>query len=203
MLRGLVLLAFLEGALLNPKDPLWQQQAPAVFRATVATTKGAFTIEAHRAWAPNGVDRFYNLARAGFFDDSRFFRVVPGYIAQFGIAGDPAIAAVWRNRTIEPDPEHGSNTRGTIGFAMVTPDARTTQLYVNLADNLRNNGQGFTIIGEVVAGMDVVDGLYSGYGEASGGGMRAGKQARVFEGGNTYLDVAFPKLDRIVSAKIQ
>jgi homoserine O-acetyltransferase len=177
-----------------------QALSPANFRVKFDTTKGPFVIEAHRDWAPNGVDRFYSLVRNGFFDDSRFYRVLPNYIAQFGIAGDPSVAAVWRARTIPADPEHGSNLRGTVGFAMVTPDARTTQLYINLADNLKNDHQGFTIIGRVVEGMDVVDRLYSGYGETSGGGMRAGHQQKLFEEGNPYLDREFPKLDRILHA---
>jgi homoserine O-acetyltransferase len=179
-----------------------QALSPADFRVKVDTTKGTFVIEAHRDWAPNGVDRFYNLVRNGFFDDSRFFRVVPNYIAQFGIAGDPSVAAVWRDRTIPSDPEQGSNLRGTVGYAMVSPDARTTQLYINLADNLKNDHQGFTVIGRVVEGMDVVARLYSGYGETSGGGMRAGHQQKLFDEGNTYLDHAFPSLDRILRASV-
>jgi homoserine O-acetyltransferase len=180
-----------------------QALSPATFRVKVDTTKGAFVIEAYRAWAPNGVDRFYNLVRNGFFDDSRFYRVVPHYIAQFGIAGDPSVAAVWRTRAIPADPEHGSNLRGTIGYAMVTPDARTTQLYINLADNVKNDHQGFTIIGKVVEGMDVVDRLYSGYGETSGGGMRASHQQKLFEEGNPYLDRDFPHLDKLLRASVE
>jgi cyclophilin family peptidyl-prolyl cis-trans isomerase len=191
MLHALVFLAFL-------LDP-----APADFRVKVETSQGAFVIAVHREWAPNGADRFYELVRAGYYDDSRFFRVVPGYIAQFGIAGDPKLAAAWRNRHVPADPEHGSNTHGTVGFAMVTPDARTTQVYINVADNRRRiDGQGFAIFGEVVSGMDVVDRLYSGYGESSGGGLRAGKQDKLYEGGNEYSDAAFPKLDRIIRATI-
>jgi homoserine O-acetyltransferase len=180
-----------------------QALSPANFRVKVDTTKGPFVIEAHRDWAPNGVDRFYNLVRNGFFDDSRFYRVVPHYIAQFGIAGDPSVAAVWRTRAIPADPEHGSNLRGTVGYAMVTPDARTTQLYINLADNLKNDRQGFTIIGKVVEGMDVVDRLYSGYGETSGGGMRAGHQQKLFEEGNPYLDREFPNLDKLLRVSVE
>lgn len=176
--------------------------APADFRVRLDTSKGPFVIEAHRDWAPHGVDRLYDLVRNGFFRDSRFYRVVPHFVAQFGIAGDPSVASVWRNRAIPADPEHGSNVRGTVGFAMVTPDARTTQLYINLADNLRNDHQGFTIIGTVVEGMDVVDRLYSGYGETSGGGMRAGHQQKLFEEGNTYLDREFPHLDHLIRAGI-
>jgi homoserine O-acetyltransferase len=176
--------------------------SPAAFRVKFETTKGPFIVEAHRDWAPNGVDRFYDLVRNGFFDDSRFYRVLLNYIAQFGIAGDPSVAAVWRTRTIPTDPEHGSNVRGTIGYAMVTPNARTTQLYINLADNLKNDHQGFTVVGRVVEGMDVVDRLYSGYGETSGGGMRAGHQQKLFEEGNPYLDREFPNLDKLLRATV-
>jgi cyclophilin family peptidyl-prolyl cis-trans isomerase len=176
---------------------------PAEFRVKVETSQGEFVIAVHREWAPNGADRFYELVRAGYYDDSRFHRVVPGYIAQFGIAGDPKVAAAWRKRNVPADPEHGPNTRGTVGFAMVTPDARTTQVYINLADNgKRIDGQGFATFGEVVSGMDVVDRLYSGYGETSGGGLRAAKQDKLFEEGNAYLDAAFPKLDRIRRATV-
>jgi peptidyl-prolyl cis-trans isomerase A (cyclophilin A) len=184
----------------------WQAAAPTpeTFHVRVETSQGAFVIETHRAWAPHAADRFLELVRARYFDDSRFHRVVPGYIAQFGIAGDPKVATAWRRRTIATDPEHGNNTRGTVGFAMITPDARTTQIYINLADNRKRiDGQGFAIFGEVVVGMDVVDRLYSGYGESSGGGLRAGKQAKLFESGNAYLDEAFPKLDRLISARVQ
>ncbi len=211
MLRGLLLFAIVQlagaadpnGVLLHPDDEFWKLRAPGVFQVVVTTTQGVFTIEARRESAPLGADRLYNLARAGFFDNSRFHRVAPGFVAQFGIPGDPAVAAVWRDRRIPADPERGSNTRGTVGFAMITPDARTTQLYINLADNLRNDYQGFAVFGRVVAGMEVVDRLYSGYGENSGGGMRAGRQAPLFEGGNAYLDAAFPKLDRLITAKIR
>ncbi len=188
--------------LLNPKDGFWRERAPEVFRVKVATTRGEFTIEARRAWAPMGVDRFYNLVRAGFYDDSRFFRVVPDYIAQFGIGGDPKVASVWRNETIADDPVVQSNTRGFIGYAMTGPHARTTQLYINLRDNSRNDAQGFAPIAKVVAGMEVVDQLYSGYGEDSGGGMRAGKQAPMFEGGNAWLDAGYPKLDKLLRARV-
>jgi len=188
--------------LLEPKDPIWGAHAHEVFRVEVATTQGVFTIEAHREWAPRGVDRLYNLARAGFFDDSRFFRIRAGYIAQFGIAGRAEVAQAWRTQTMPDDPVRQSNTRGTLGYAMTGPDARTTQIYINLADNSRNDAQGFAPIGTVVQGMDVVERLYSGYGENSGGGMRTGKQARMFEEGNAFLDAEFPKLDRIVSVRI-
>jgi cyclophilin family peptidyl-prolyl cis-trans isomerase len=188
--------------LLNPEDKYWSQSAPDVFQVKLKTTRGHFVFEAHRSWAPEGVDRFYNLIRAGFFDDSRFFRVRAGYIAQFGIPGDPAVAAIWRNRTIKDDPALQSNTRGAVAYAMTGPNTRTTQLYINLGDNSKLDAQGFAPIGKVVAGMDVVDRLYSGYGESAGGGMRGGNQGKIFEGGNAYLDRAFPNLDKLVRALI-
>src|SRR5262245_5236238 len=188
--------------LINPKHRFWSTRAPAVFRVRFDTTAGRLVMECRREWAPLGVDRLYNLVRAGFFDDSRFFRVRAGYIAQFGIAGDPSVATVWREERILDDPVKQSNTRGFVGYAMTGPDTRTTQLYINLADNSRNDAQGFSPIGRIVEGMDVVDRLYSGYDESSGGGMRAGKQAKLFEIGNAYLDREFPKLDKLVRARI-
>jgi homoserine O-acetyltransferase len=150
-----------------------------------------------------GVDRFYNLVRAGFYDNSRFFRVVPDYITQFGIAGDPVVAQAWRNQTMPDDPVKERNERGYIGYAMTGPNARTTQIFINTKDNHeRLDAQGFAPIGKVVSGMDVVDGLYSGYGENSGGGMRAGKQAKMFEIGDAWLDAEFPRLDRLVRARV-
>ncbi|MDQ6626695.1 MAG: peptidylprolyl isomerase, partial [Verrucomicrobiota bacterium] len=154
-------------------------------------------------WAPLGADRFFNLVRAGFFDDSRFFRVRDRFIAQFGIAGDPAIATRWMRETIPDDPVRESNSRGVVSYAMTGPDARTTQLFVNLGDNSRLDAEGFAPIGRVIAGMDVVDALYAGYGEESGGGMRGGKQERLFAEGSAFLDAEFPKLDRIIKAEIR
>ncbi|MFN2476890.1 MAG: peptidylprolyl isomerase [Chthoniobacterales bacterium] len=186
----------------DPRDSFWSESAPDVFRAEFQTTKGSFVIEAHRAWAPLGVDRFYNLVRGHFFDDSRFFRVRAGFIAQFGIAGDPAIAKRWMSESFKDDPVQHSNTRGFISYAMTCPDARTTQLFVNLGDNSRLDGEGFAPIARVVEGMDVVDELYADYGEEAGGGMRGGKQQALFAEGNAYLDSKFPKLDRIIQATI-
>jgi cyclophilin family peptidyl-prolyl cis-trans isomerase len=178
------------------------ETAPAVFSATFETTQGTFVIEAHRDWAPTGVDRFYTMVKYRFFDDSRFFRIRAGFIAQFGIAGEPRTATAWRNRTISDDPVKQSNKRGTVAFAMTGPNTRTTQIYINLADNSRLDAQGFAPIGTVVAGMDTVDKLYSGYDEASGGGMRGGKQDRLFAEGNKYLDKEFPRLDKLLRVKI-
>jgi len=184
--------------LTHPEASFWRTRAPNVFDARVETTKGMFVLEIVREWAPRGADRFYNLARAGYFDDSRFSRVVPKFIAQFGLPGDPAIAPYWVNRTFPDDSVAHTNARGTIAFAMTGPNTRTTQLYISLVDNTRLDAQGFSPIGRVIAGMDVVDGLYAGYGETSGGGVRAGKQGPVIAGGNAYLDRAYPRLDHLV-----
>jgi peptidyl-prolyl cis-trans isomerase A (cyclophilin A) len=188
--------------LLDTANAFWRERAPAVFRARFETTRGSFVIEAHRDWAPNGVDRFYNLVRAGFFDDSRFYRIRPRW-AQFGIAGDPRVSAVWRDHRIKDDPVVKSNLRTYVSYAFAVPDGRTTQVYVNLIDRADQDSLGFTPFGRVVEGMQVVDSLYAGYGESSGGGIRAGKQAPLFEGGNAYLDKNYPLLDRLIKARIE
>jgi cyclophilin family peptidyl-prolyl cis-trans isomerase len=189
-------------ALGNPNAAHWREPAPDVFRVEVETGKGSFVIEARREWAARGCDRFCNLVRAGFFDDSRFFRVRRGAFAQFGIPGDPAVAAVWRNRTIPDDPVRARNTRGSVAYAMTGPDTRTTQLFVNLSDNSRLDAEGFAPIGTVVEGMEVVDRLYAEYAEQPGGGMRGGRQGKMFAGGNAYLDRDFPRLDRLLRATV-
>ena len=154
-----------------------QAAAPDVYRVQFHTTAGDFTVEVHRDWAPNGADRLHQLVTAKYFDDSRFYRVVAGRWVQFGIAGDPKVAQAWRKRTIADDTLRQSNTIGTVAFANTGPDTRATQIYINLGDNSRNDGEaGFAPFGKVIAGMDVVEKLYSGYGEKSGGGMRAGHQ---------------------------
>lgn len=189
--------------LLEPTAGYWSQPAPATFRVSVETTKGPFVITVERALAPRGADRFYRLVHAGYFDDSRFFRVVPGFIAQFGIPGDPAITRVWKDRAIADDSVRTSNVRGTIAYAMTGPNTRTTQLFISLVDNSRLDTQGFSPIGRVVSGMEVVDQLYGGYGESAGGGMRARKQDRMLNEGNQHLDRDFPKLDRLLTAHIE
>ena len=189
-------------ALMNPKHKFWSQRAPDRFKVKFETSKGNFIVEAHRQWAPHGVDRFYNLVRTKFFDDSRFFRVRAGFIAQFGIPGDPTIAALWQAQTMPDDPARQSNTRGVIAYAMTGIDQRTTQIYINLSDNVRLDKEGFAPIGKVIQGMEVVDQLYAEYGETAGGGMRGGKQDKIFKGGNAYLDREFPKLDKLIRAKI-
>lgn len=189
-------------ALLDPHHEIWSRQAPDAFRVRFETSQGAFVVEAHREWAPHGVDRFHGLVASGFFDDSRFFRVVAGFIAQFGIPGDPSVTAEWKTRTIVDDPVRQSNTRGTIAYAMTGPNTRSSQLYINLGDNSRLDAQGFAPIGRVTSGMEVVDRLYAGYGEGAGGGMRGGKQGKILEGGNAYLDTSFPRLDRLLRARL-
>lgn len=178
-----------------------RETAPDRFRVRFETTAGEFVVEARREWAPRGVDRFYNLARAGFFDGVRFFRVIEGFMAQFGIAGDPAVASAWRSQTIEDDPVASSNTRGRVSFATAGPGTRTTQLFINYGDNSRLDGMGFSPIGEVVAGMDVVDSLHSGYGEGAPRG-RGPDQGRIQGEGNPYLEREFPELDWIRSAEV-
>ena len=172
------------------------------YKVRLDTTKGAIVIAVHRDWAPHGADRFNELVTSGYFDDSRFFRVVKGQWAQFGINRDPKIATAWRERTIPDDPRKQSNTRGRVAFAFALPNGRTTQIYISLRDNSYQDEQGFVPFGEVVEGMEVADSLNSEYGETSGGGIRAGKQQPVFDGGNAYLDRAYPRLDRLLRARV-
>jgi len=186
----------------DPRDPFWTEHAPDHFRVRFETSKGPFVIDVQRNWAPHGADRFFNLVRTGFYNDSRFFRVRAGFIAQFGIAGDAVVATRWMNERIEDDPVQQSNTRGFVSYAMTGANTRTTQLFINLADNSRLDAEGFAPIGRVVEGMEIVDALYSGYGEDAGGGMRGGKQQRLFAEGNRYLDSEFPKLDHLVRAAV-
>ena len=178
--------------------------APTVFRVKVETTAGSFIIEAHRDWSPHGADRFYELVRTRYYDNSRFFRVVPDHWVQFGINGDPKIAQQQRHVTIPDDTLKQHNTPGFVAFSNTGPNTRSTQVYINLGDNsARNDSEAaFAPFGQVVEGMDVVEKLYSGYGEHSGGGMRAGHQDQMFEGGNAYLDHEFPKLDKLIRATV-
>jgi cyclophilin family peptidyl-prolyl cis-trans isomerase len=184
--------------LLDASDP-----APDTFLATFVTTRGDFVIEVIRAWAPIGADRFYNLVRHGYYDDARFHRVVPGFITQWGVSGDPAVSAVWYDRGMPDDTVIASNVRGAIAFAFTEPGTRSTQVYINMVDNTRLDAQGFPPIGRVVEGMGkVVDSIYSGYGEESGGGVRRGDQSRIVAEGNAYLDADFPYLDRLIRATV-
>lgn len=172
-------------------------KAPATFGATFTTTKGDFVVTVHRAWAPHGADRFYNLVKNGFFDNVKFFRVVPPFVVQFGINGDPAVAAAWQTANIPDDPVVEHNTRGTVTFATAGPNSRTTQVFVNLGDNSSLDAQGFAPIGKVTSGLKVLDSLYSGYGEAP-----TSHQGEITSGGNGYLDKAYPKLDEIKTARL-
>jgi peptidyl-prolyl cis-trans isomerase A (cyclophilin A) len=178
------------------------EKAPEVFRAKFETTKGAFVIEVTRAWAPLGADRFYNLVKNGFYDNCRFFRVLSGFMAQFGINGDPKINAVWRPAAIKDDPVKKSNVRGFVSYAMGGPNTRTTQLFINYSDrNAQLDQSGFSPFGKVVEGMNIVDSLYSQYGEGAPDG-KGPEQGRVQMEGNAYLEKSFPQLDYIKSAVI-
>ena len=188
--------------LLNPDDPEWQKQAPALSTVVFETSKGRIVFEMRREWAPRGVDRFYNLVRHGFYDGARFFRVRPATWVQFGIAGDPEIAQRWRTRTIPDDPLREPNVRGTIAYAFKDPNGRSTQAFINLHDNRETHDKEFVPFGRIGEGMDVADALYDGYGEGPGG-IRGGKQDPVFEGGNIYLLKTYPRLDYIVRATIR
>ena len=188
-------------SLLNPAG--LAEAAPATYRVKFDTSIGEFVILVTRAWAPNGADRFYNLVKNGFYDEARFFRAVPGFMVQFGINANPTVSAVWRSARIPPDKVTQSNKKGFITFAMGgTPDTRTTQVFINFRSNANLDSMGFAPFGEVVTGIDVVDKIYTGYGEGapSGGGPA---QARVQAEGNAYLIKSFPKLDYIKTATIE
>lgn len=189
--------------LLAPTRAFWKATAPDTVALDVATSRGTFTIELIRAWAPIGVDRFYNLARAGFFDDSRFYRVLPFYIAQFGHPASPAIGATWRERKLRPDSVRSSNERGTLTYAQFTPRDRATTLFINLRDNINLDTLGFAPIGRVIAGLEVADGLYGGYGEIPASPAPMGNPRRFYGESNRFLDKAYPKLDRIVSITVR
>jgi peptidyl-prolyl cis-trans isomerase A (cyclophilin A) len=168
--------------------------APDSFRVVFETSRGPFIVQVYRPWAPKGADRFYALVQQGFFDDSRFFRVVPGFVVQFGLAADPKLNEPWDKR-IADDSVSQSNLRGTLTFATQGPNTRSHQLFINLADNPRLDAMGFAPIGRVIEGMNVVDSLYSGYGEEP-------DQEAIRTQGNSYADRMFPKLDRIKTARV-
>jgi cyclophilin family peptidyl-prolyl cis-trans isomerase len=189
--------------LLDPARPTWSARAPATVTADVETSRGTFTLELIREWAPRGVDRFYNLARAGYYDDSRFYRVIAGFIAQFGIAGDPAVARAWSQRRLPADPVREHNVRGTISFAQYKPTDRTTNVFINLRDNPELDTLKFVPIGRVVQGMEVVDSLYAYYGEFPSAEAPLGNPQRLARESNKYLDEKFPSLDRVVRITIR
>jgi peptidyl-prolyl cis-trans isomerase A (cyclophilin A) len=174
-----------------------KERAPDVYKAKFETSAGAFVIEVHAAWAPNGADRFYNLVKNGFYDGCRFFRVLPGFMVQFGINGDPAIQRNWVNATIADEKVTQSNTRGFVSFAKSSaPNSRTTQVFINFADNSRLNRDGFAPFGRVVSGMEVIDKINNAYGQKP-------DQNRIQLEGNAYLTKNFPKLDYIKKATIE
>jgi homoserine O-acetyltransferase len=190
----------------DPASPEWTRPAPAVSHLMFETTKGVFVLELIREWGPIGADRLYNLARLGYYDDTRVHRVNKGYIAQFGIHGDPAVNTAWQDRWIADDPPRSRNARGTFAFSYKGPghpNTRNTQIYVNLADNTRNDAEPFTVLGTVVEGMEVLDSLYSGYGESAGSGVRQGRQGPLLAGGNAYMDREYPLLDRILRVTVR
>src|SRR6266478_3914456 len=188
-------------ALKNPAA--LKEMAPAMYKVDFDTSAGTFVVEVHRDWAPNGADRFYNLVKNGFFDNARFFRVISGFMVQFGLNGDPAVNSVWREARIPRDPVKEGNKRGNITFAMQGgpngPDTRTTQVFINFRDNSNLDAIGFAAFGRVTKGMDVVDKIYSGYGEGAPSGAGP-EQGRVQSEGNAYLTKDFPKLDYIKKA---
>ena len=185
----------------DPAGPAWRAPAPAVFQASFETSKGNFVVEVHREWSPLGADRFYHLVESGYYDGVRFFRVIPGFMAQFGIHGDPTVSAIWRDRHIPDDPVRQSNVRGMISFATAGPSTRTVQVFINYRDNSRLDGMGFAPFGRVVEGMGVVDRLYVGYGEGAPQG-RGPEQDRIQAEGNAYLGREFPKLDSVQRARV-
>lgn len=172
--------------------------APAEFKVRLETSKGPIVIQLHRDWAPNGVDRFFQLVEEGYYNDNRFFRVIPNFIVQFGMNGDPATNAKWAEQKLTDDPVKQTNTRGTVTYAKCSmPNCRSTQIFINLGDNAGLDPQGFAPIGTVVEGMSVVDRLYSGYGDPP-----PDQQSNITSAGNAYLTQNYPKLDFIKTATV-
>jgi len=190
-----------DSPLLQPKSAIVRQTAPATFKTKFQTTAGDFVVEAQRDWAPLGVDRFYNLVKHGFYDGTCVFRVISGFMAQFGIHGDPKVSTAWRQERIQDDPVKQSNKRGYLSYAMAGPNTRTTQLFINYADNSRLDQMGFAPIGRIVDGMEVVDRFYAGYGEGAPQG-KGPDQGRLQAEGREYLSKNFPQLACITKATI-
>ena len=185
------------------KEPaLITRRSPVVWTARFEATQGRFVVQVARPWAPLGADRFYSLVRGGYYDGCRFFRVLPGFVVQWGINPDPAVSKAWDDSTrIKDDPVRASNVRGTISFATSGPDTRTVQVYINLGANSRLDARGFSAFGQVVEGMEVVEKLYAGYGEGAPKG-KGPSQDRITKEGEAYLAREFPKLDRIIRARV-
>lgn len=189
-------------ALLQPDQVELSVAAPEKFQIKFGTSKGNFIMEVYRDWSPHGADRLYYLAKHNFYDGVRFFRVINGFMAQFGYHGDPEVSKIWGAMTIPDDPVKQSNLRGYVSYAMsALPNSRSTQLFINFVDNSRLDGRGFAPLGKIIAGMEVVDKLFSGYGEGAPRG-RGPDQKRISEEGNNYLKKYFPKLDYIKKARI-
>lgn len=187
-------------ALLDPSKAT--EQAPATYKVKLTTTEGDIVVQVTRDWAPKGADRFFNLVKLGYFADVSFFRVIPGFMAQFGIHGEPTVNEKWREARIDDDPTgKQSNKRGYLTFAMAGPNTRTTQLFINLVDNPNLNDMGFAPFGQIVEGLDLIDKIHGGYGEGQPRGMGP-SQPLVQMQGNAYLKKEFPELDYIKSAAI-
>jgi peptidyl-prolyl cis-trans isomerase A (cyclophilin A) len=191
--------ATFDPALLHP-DTL-RVKAPAQYDVKFVTTAGDFTIQVTRAWSPNGADRFYNLIQHHYYDGAAFFRVISGFMVQFGLSAYPEVSAAWQNANIKDDPHVQSNHRGFVTFATAGPNTRTTQVFINFGNNEGLDRQGFTPFGVVTDGMEVVDKLYSGYGEGAPDG-HGPSQSLVGQRGRPYLEKNFPKLDVIRSATL-
>jgi peptidyl-prolyl cis-trans isomerase A (cyclophilin A) len=180
-----------------------KEPAPEVYQVNLDTSKGPVTIEVHREWAPIGADHFYNLVKTGFFDNARFFRVVRGFVVQFGIAADPETHRLWQNTTLPDDPVTQPNARGMVTYATRGANSRTTQIFINLRDNRQSlDRTGFAPFGKVTAGMDVVDSFYNSYGDMPPGGQGP-DPSQIQLQGNSYLESRFPRLDYIKKATIQ
>jgi peptidyl-prolyl cis-trans isomerase A (cyclophilin A) len=200
-LTGLAAPALAQSAgLANPAS--LREQAPAAYKVKFDTSKGVFVLDISRDWAPNGADRFFNLVKNGFYDNVRFFRVISGFMVQFGINGDPALSAKWREARISDDPVKQSNKRGYITYAMAGPNTRTSQVFINFADNANLDQSGFSPFGRVSTGMDVVDKLNAEYGEGAPRG-RGPDQGRIQMEGNAYLTKDFGRLDFVKKATIE
>lgn len=184
--------------LMDPAGAEMTQEAPSSFRARFETTKGTFVVEVERRLAPRGADRFYNLVRHGYYNGTKLFRVIPGFVVQWGMSGDPALSTVWHQARIPDDPVIASNEPGTITFAMAGPNTRTTQLFINYKNNAGLDGQGFSPFGRVVEGMEVVESFNAEYGRTP-----ADNQQRIGQEGNAFLEKNFPNLDAILSATIE